>query len=101
MATAAKKNTPYEGPECPRCGKLLGDESRRTGNVICPSCGSTFEATAFNPPQRRMQIVEVVFSPILARIQLLDKVNSVAAKSMMCGPAPADSDGKKRPAPGH
>ena len=62
MASAAKKKTPYEGPECPRCDALLGDESRRTGTITCPSCGSSFEATAFNPPQRRMKIVEVAQS---------------------------------------
>jgi hypothetical protein len=62
MATAAKKTGPYEGPECPRCGHLLGDDVRRTGTITCPYCQDPFEATAFNPPQRRLRVVEVVQS---------------------------------------
>jgi hypothetical protein len=62
MATAARKKMPYEGPECPRCADLLGDETRRTGSIVCPRCGLTFEATVFNPPQRKMKVVEVAQS---------------------------------------
>jgi len=62
MATLAKKTGPYEGPECPRCGHLLGDDVRRTGTITCPYCQNPFEATAFNPPQRRLRVVEVVQS---------------------------------------
>jgi ribosomal protein L37AE/L43A len=32
----------------------------RTGMVMCPDCGRTFEATAFTPPTRRLRVVEVV-----------------------------------------
>lgn len=62
MATTAIRKAPYEGPECPHCARLLGAESRVTGTVTCPNCRARFEATAFNPPQRRMQIVEVAQS---------------------------------------
>lgn len=61
MATAARK-LPYEGPECPHCETLLGEELRVTGIVTCPRCRASFEATAFHPPQRRMQIAEVAQS---------------------------------------
>jgi ribosomal protein L37AE/L43A len=86
MAIAAIKRTPYEGPECPRCEALLGDESRRTGSVICPSCGSTFEATAFNPPQRRMQIVEVAHSgPEGANACANHERNTAVTSCQRCG----------------
>src|ERR1700736_5909655 len=62
MATAAKKASPYEGPQCPRCGNLLADVSRHTGTIVCPTCSRNFEATAFNPPQRKMRVVEVAQS---------------------------------------
>jgi ribosomal protein L37AE/L43A len=86
MAIAAKKKTPYEGPECPRCEALLGDESRRTGSVICPSCGKTFEATAFNPPQRRLQIVEVAHSgPEGANACANHERNTAVTSCQRCG----------------
>jgi ribosomal protein S27AE len=62
MAVTARKSAPYEGPECPRCAVLLSDDARRSGRVTCANCGVTYESTAFTPPQRRMQIVEVAQS---------------------------------------
>jgi hypothetical protein len=86
MATAAKKKAPYEGPECPRCAALLPDDSRRTGSVICPNCGSTFEATAFNSPQRRMQIVEVAHSgPEGANACANHERNTAVTSCQRCG----------------
>jgi hypothetical protein len=86
MATTAKKKAPYEGPECPRCAALLGDDSRKTGSVICPSCGSKFEATAFNPPQRRMHIVEVAQSgPEGANACANHERNTAVTSCQRCG----------------
>lgn len=86
MATPALKKAPYEGPECPRCARLLGDDLRTTGNTICPSCGVTFEATAFNPPQRRMQIVEVAQSgPEGANACANHERNTAVTSCQRCG----------------
>jgi len=86
MATAARKKAPYEGPECPLCAALLPDDSRRTGSVICPNCGSTFEATAFKPPQRRMQIVEVAQSgPEGANACANHERNTAVTSCQRCG----------------
>jgi ribosomal protein L37AE/L43A len=86
MATVARKKMPYEGPECPRCAALLGDDSRRTGSIICPTCGSTFEATAFNPSARRMRIVEVAQSgPEGANACANHERNSAVTSCQRCG----------------
>jgi ribosomal protein L37AE/L43A len=85
MAISARKKSPYEGPECPRCEALLGD-AIGTGSIICPSCGSTFEATAFNPPQRRMQIVEVAQSgPEGANACANHERNTAVTSCQRCG----------------
>lgn len=49
----------YEGPECPRCHARLTTDWLRSGTTICPDCNKPFEATAFNPPQRQIEIVSV------------------------------------------
>ena len=86
MATAAKKKTPYEGPECPHCRALLGDDLRQTGRVTCPRCRTTFEATAFNPPQRRMKIVEVAQSgPEGANACANHERNTAVTSCQRCG----------------
>ena len=50
----------YYGPQCPRCGVTIALESLRTGTMICDYCQRPFEATAFQPPQRRQVTTEVV-----------------------------------------
>ncbi|HEU4521947.1 MAG TPA: hypothetical protein VFT12_08095 [Thermoanaerobaculia bacterium] len=52
--------TAYEGPECPRCEATLPVASLRSGVITCPACQRPFEATAFQPPQRRPQITTIV-----------------------------------------
>jgi hypothetical protein len=42
----------YGGPECPRCRMRLTADWLYTGEITCPDCGKTFEATAFSPPER-------------------------------------------------
>lgn len=50
----------YLGPQCPRCGIPLNASTLRSGTLICDHCSRPFEATVFQPPQRRQQITEVV-----------------------------------------
>ena len=50
----------YHGPQCPRCGITLADSVLRNGAMTCDYCGKPFEATVFQPPQRRQQVTEVV-----------------------------------------
>ncbi|HYC58543.1 MAG TPA: hypothetical protein VEK79_03170 [Thermoanaerobaculia bacterium] len=45
--------TSYRGPHCPRCDVPLTSDWIRTGVITCPYCGRAFEATAFEPPQRK------------------------------------------------
>lgn len=86
MATPARIKAPYEGPECPHCNALLGAESRVTGTVTCPLCRATFEATAFNPPQRRMLIVEVAHSgPEGANACANHERNTAVTSCQRCG----------------
>jgi uncharacterized paraquat-inducible protein A len=49
----------YEGPSCPRCHARLTTDWIHSGTVICPDCNKPFEATAFRPPQRRLEVVSV------------------------------------------
>ena len=45
--------TAYNGPQCPRCDEALLKDWIRSGVITCPYCARTFEATAFEPPQRK------------------------------------------------
>jgi hypothetical protein len=49
----------YMGPQCPRCKTTLTANWIRSGTVQCPYCNKSFEAKAFNPPERRPQAVEM------------------------------------------
>ena len=49
----------YEGPECPRCHARLTADWIQSGTIICPDCGRAFEATAFRPSPKRLEIVSV------------------------------------------
>src|SRR5947209_5172721 len=49
----------YEGPSCPRCHARLTADWIQTGIITCPDCRKSFEATAFRPPQRRLEVVSV------------------------------------------
>ena len=46
----------YNGPRCPRCDVPLTADWIRTGPITCPYCVRTFEATAFEPPQRKQLV---------------------------------------------
>ncbi|HEX7153640.1 MAG TPA: hypothetical protein VF618_19280 [Thermoanaerobaculia bacterium] len=49
----------YSGPECPFCHARLGAELNATGTTTCSSCATTFYATLFDPPQRKLRVAEV------------------------------------------
>ena len=49
----------YEGPSCPRCHARLTADWIHSGIVICPDCNKPFEATAFRPPEHRLEVVSV------------------------------------------
>ena len=51
--TTATTTTAYSGPQCPRCNEGLLKDWIRSGVITCPYCTRTFEATAFEPPQRK------------------------------------------------
>jgi uncharacterized paraquat-inducible protein A len=50
---------PYTGAHCPRCNVPLTSDWIRSGIVTCPYCSRAFEATAFHPPERKQQLVEM------------------------------------------
>jgi ribosomal protein L37AE/L43A len=58
-ATAPLRMQSYEGPSCPRCHARLTADWIQTGIITCPDCRKTFEAMAFRPPQRRLEVVSV------------------------------------------
>jgi len=49
----------YTGPACPRCHARLTSDWIQTGMVICPDCNKPFEAMAFQPRQRSIEVVTV------------------------------------------
>ncbi|MEA2339208.1 MAG: hypothetical protein QOE82_3215 [Thermoanaerobaculia bacterium] len=49
----------YEGPQCPRCHARLTADWLQSGIITCPDCSKPFEATAFRPPQRRVEVLSV------------------------------------------
>jgi hypothetical protein len=50
----------YAGPQCPSCNAPLEQETFRAGAMRCPYCRTEFEATPFQPRERRHEAVQVV-----------------------------------------
>ena len=50
----------YTGPQCPLCGAPLEAEKLYTGLMECPSCEGAFEATLFQPRERRHAAIAAV-----------------------------------------
>src|SRR6185295_12152339 len=48
------------GPHCPRCNEALTADWVRSGPIVCPFCNGKFEATVFDPPRRKQEVVEVI-----------------------------------------
>jgi len=59
LSPAPQQLKSYEGPSCPRCHARLTADWIHSGIVICPDCNKPFEATAFRPPERRLEVVSV------------------------------------------
>jgi hypothetical protein len=50
----------YTGPQCPSCNAPLEAETLRGGAMQCSFCRTAFEATLFQPRERRHDAVQVV-----------------------------------------
>ncbi len=50
----------YTGPLCPSCNAPLEAEKLRAGTTTCTFCSTEFEATPFQPRERRHDAVQVV-----------------------------------------
>jgi len=77
----------YEGPSCPRCRARLTADWIHSGIVICPDCNKPFEATAFRPPQRRLEVVSVAaaLTPERANACANHERNAAVTNCVRCG----------------
>jgi uncharacterized paraquat-inducible protein A len=50
----------YRGPHCPRCRAPVPEPWLTNGQVICPECGGDFEATLFNPVERKPGATRII-----------------------------------------
>lgn len=77
----------YSGPQCPRCGGTLTSDWIRSGAIDCPYCSRAFEATAFNPPQRKQVATTEVTSvgPEGANACANHARNAATASCQRCG----------------
>jgi hypothetical protein len=55
----ALKARAYLGPECPRCRGALDVERMSAGEQRCPSCGASFLASPFRPPEMKLRVGSV------------------------------------------
>lgn len=77
----------YEGPSCPRCHARLTADWIQSGNIICPDCNKPFEATAFRPPQRRLEVLSVAaaLTPEGANACANHEHNAAVTNCVRCG----------------
>jgi hypothetical protein len=77
----------YSGPQCPRCGVTLSGDSFATGTMVCSKCGLRFESAAFDPPQRKRQLVDAVADagPIGANACANHARNAAVTSCQRCG----------------
>ena len=77
----------YSGPQCPRCAVTLTADWIRSGAIPCPYCGRNFEATAFNPPQRKQTVTAEVMTvgPEGANACANHTRNAATASCQRCG----------------
>lgn len=77
----------YEGPSCPRCHARLTADWIQSGSIICPDCNKPFEATAFRPPQRRLEVVSVAaaLTPEGANACANHERNAAVTNCVRCG----------------
>ena len=71
---------------CPRCGRPWGQEPLVSGPQRCPRCRGEFEAVAFTPPERRVQVAELAAAgPDGATACAVHKRNAAVATCGRCG----------------
>lgn len=76
----------YQGPECPYCGATLHDSELQTGAMTCHHCRKQFEATAFRPPEKRIQAVQAVETlPEAGSVCAMHARNVAVASCQRCG----------------
>lgn len=77
----------YTGPQCPRCGVALTSDWIHSGAITCPYCSRGFEATAFNPPQRKQLVTTEVMTvgPEGANACANHTRNAATASCQRCG----------------
>lgn len=88
MATPAPLQAQsYEGPSCPRCHARLTADWIQSGTITCPDCNKPFEATAFRPPERRLEVVSVAaaLTPEGANACANHERNAAVTNCVRCG----------------
>lgn len=77
----------YTGPQCPRCAGTLTADWLRSGAIMCPYCTRGFEATAFNPPERKAEVTTEVtdVGPDGANACANHARNAATASCQRCG----------------
>jgi hypothetical protein len=74
------------GPQCPHCSVALTKDWVQSGTILCPVCGRPFEATAFDPPERKPRAVAVVESfPEGANSCANHPANAAVTSCQRCG----------------
>jgi uncharacterized paraquat-inducible protein A len=86
-APAPLQSQSYEGPSCPRCHARLTADWIQSGMITCPDCNKPFEATAFRPPQRRLEVVSVAaaLTPEGANACANHEHNAAVTNCVRCG----------------
>lgn len=87
MDAAIPLKVAYEGPSCPRCHARLTADWIQSGTITCPDCNKPFEATAFRPPQRRLEVVSVAaaLTPEGANACANHERNAAVTNCVRCG----------------
>jgi hypothetical protein len=77
----------YTGPQCPRCAVTLTADWLHSGAITCPYCARAFEATAFNPPERAVEVTTEVtdVGPDGANACANHARNAATASCQRCG----------------
>jgi uncharacterized paraquat-inducible protein A len=86
-APAAPQAQSSAGPSCPRCHARLTADWIQSGIITCPDCNKPFEATAFRPPQRRLEVVSVAgaLTPEGANACANHERNAAVTNCIRCG----------------
>lgn len=76
----------YNGPQCPRCLRALPEAWINNGQIVCPECGGDFEATLFQPVERKAGAVRIVDeAPEGANVCANHARNAAVTSCQRCG----------------